>query len=247
VRGEENPQLSVPVPANRQQAALDALLSTITPSALALPEAARERIPPRPPGHPSTRELFEGRTDPTLDPYAPAEVAATMVLDALTVPERALRLIEQHDTAKELPGLRETLAQITDAVWKTKAPDDAYRAELQRTVQQAWTDVLLDRADEAQGSPAVRARLEQHLRTLRDWLGAHPGNTPEAEAHRTALQASIARFLNRSHETASRPAAVEAPPGSPIGQAPGYHRRHAQRQAWLDRWGPAPHLCSGPQ
>ncbi len=242
VRGEADPQLSERVQAQRQRAALDALLSTITPSALALPEAARDRIPPRPPGHPDNRELFEGRTDPTFDPYAPAEVAATMVLDALTVPERALRLIEQRDANADLPGLQGTLAEITDAVWKADAPADAYRAEVQRTVQQVWTDVLLDRADAEEGSPAVQARFEQHLRTLRDWLAAHPGESTEAEAHRAAVRTSIDRFFNRSHDTASRPSTVEAPPGSPIGQAPGYHRRHVQRQAWLDQWTPSP--CS---
>ena len=242
VRGESEAQVSERVPAQRQAAALDALLSTITPAALALPEAARDRIPPRPPGHPDTREVFEGRTDPTFDPYAPAEVAATMVLDALTVPERALRLIEQRDATPDLPGLQGTLAQITDAVWKADPPADGYRAEVQRTVQQVWTDVLLDRADAADGAPAVQARLEQHLRTLRDWLADHPGEGAEAKAHRTAVRTSIERFFDRSHDAAARPSTVDAPPGSPIGQAPGYHRRHAQRQAWLDRW--TPPVCS---
>jgi len=247
VRGEETPQLSDPVPPDRQAAALDALLGTIAPSALALPEAVRERIPPRPPGHGDNRELFDGRTDPTFDSYASAEAAATMVLDALTVPARAMRLIEQHDADPALPGLQETLTEITDAVWKADAPNDAYRAEIQRTVQQVWTDVLLDRADAAESAPAVRARLEQHLRTLRDWLAGRPGKTAEAKAHRAAIQASIARFLDRSRDTTTRPASVDTPPGSPIGQAPGYARRHAQRQAWLDQWGPIPHTCSQQQ
>ena len=239
MRGEADPHLSKRVPASQQTAALDALLSTITPSALALPDAARDRIPPRPPGHPDNRELFEGRTDPTFDPYAPAEVAATMVLDALTVPERALRLVEQHDANASLPGLQGTLTTITDAVWKADAPADGYRAEVQRTVQQVWTDVLLNRASAADGPPAVQARLEQHLRSLQDWLAAHPGKDAEAKAHRTALQASIERFLDRAPDTAARPSSVDAPPGSPIGEAPGHHRRHVQRQAWLDQWTPS--------
>jgi len=243
VRGEENPQLSEPVPADRQSAALDALLSTIAPSALSLPEVVRERIPPRPPGHPSNRELFDGRTGRTFDPYAPAEVAATMVLDALTQPERALRLIEQHDADPALLNVREMLTQVTDAVWKADAPENAYAAEIQRTVQQVWTDVLLDRADTAEISPAVQARFELHLRTLREWLRTNPGATPEVEAHRAAIERSITRFLDRSHDTSTRPASVETPPGSPIGQAPGYHQRHTQRQAWLDQWGPAPPAC----
>ncbi len=244
VRGEDAPTLSEPVPADRQSDALNALLATLSPAALALPEAARERIPPRPPGHPDTRELFDGRTGPTFDPYAPAEAAATLVLDALTVPERALRLVEQHDTDATLPGLRQTLARITEAVWRRDAPDDAYRAELQRTVQQVWTDVLLERAHDARTSPAVQARFEQHLRTLRTWLAAHPGSTPEAEAHRATLQAAVARFLDRPADAASRPASVDAPPGSPIGQsAPAYQRRHTERRSWLRHQRPGPRMC----
>ncbi|MFB6273061.1 MAG: zinc-dependent metalloprotease [Salinibacter sp.] len=245
VRGEEAPMLSKPVPRERQTAALDALLSTVTPAALALPKAARERIPPRLPGHPDNRELFDGRTGPTLDPYVPAEVAATMVFDALTQPHRALRLIEQRDAHDGQLGFQETLRRVTNAVWKADPSSDAYRAEVQRTVQQAWTDVLLDRAGSSEGSPAVHARLEHHLRSLRDWLAAHPGATSEAEAHRAAVKASIARFLDRSRDTATRPATADPPPGSPIGhQAPGYHRRHTRRQAWLDLWSPAPPVCA---
>jgi hypothetical protein len=166
------------------------------------------------------------------------------VLDALTVPERALRLLEQHDTDAALPSLRQALARITEAVWRRDAPDDAYRAELQRTVQQVWTDVLLNRAHAARTSPAVQARFEQHLRTLRTWLAAHPGSTPEAEAHRATLQAAVARFLDRPADAAPRPASVDAPPGSPIGQStPTYQRRHAERRSWLQHQRPVPRMC----
>lgn len=243
LRGEEDPVRSDPVQAEQQQAALKGLLSTITPSALALPDAARERIPPRPPGHGSNRELFDGRTDPTFDPYAPAEVGATMVLDALTVPERAMRLVEQHDANGELPGLQDVLTNITDAVWKTAAPTDAYQAEIQRTVQQVWTDVLLSRASSANVAPAVRARLEHHLRTVRDWLEAHPGTNSEAEAHRTAARTSIERFLERTQETATPPERLDTPPGSPIGQAGAFHQRHDQRRSWLEHWAPEKTIC----
>ena len=40
------------------------------------------------------------------------------------------------------------------------------------------------------------------------------------------------------------PAALDTPPGSPIGQAPGFHRRSVQRQAWLDQWSPGPRMCT---
>ena len=242
MRGGEG-RLGDPVPAAQQTAALDALLETITPAALALPEAAREQIPPRPPGHPPNRELFEGRTDPVFDAYAPAEAAATMTLEALTEPERTMRLLAQHDADSDRPSLRTVLDRITDHVWRTNAPADAYRAELQRTTQQVWTDVLLSRAGHGDTAPAVRARLERHLRSLHDWLAEHPGDGAEAQAHRTAQQAAIDRFLNRTQETTTPPSSLDAPPGSPIGQGTAYHERQTQRRAWLHHWGPSPQRC----
>jgi len=224
------------VPAARQTAALKALLETVTPSAVALPESAREQIPPRPPGHPPNRELFEGRTDPVFDAYAPAEVAASMTFDALTQPERAMRLVAQHDANADLPGFRAVLDRITEKVWKTDAPTDAYRSELQRTVQQVWTDVLLDRAGSADTAPAVRARLTAHLRTLHEWLRNQPGTTAETAAHRATQRDAIGRFLNRDQEVTTPPSSVGTPPGSPIGQAPAYHERQALRRSWLEKW-----------
>lgn len=243
VRGEPEARLSDRVPGDRQQAALEGLLETIMPDQLALPEAARERLPPRPPGHSSNRELFDGRTGPTFDPYAPAEIAASMVLEALIHPGRALRLVEQHDADPDLPGLREVLSRITNRVWRADRPEEAYRAELQRTVQQVWTDILLNRVDNADTAPAVRARLTQHLRTLRTWLEDNAGSDAETQAHRRTIRDMIQRYLTRDHETASPPSSLETPPGSPIGQAPGFVRRQERRQEWMDTSGPTLPAC----
>jgi hypothetical protein len=232
------------VPADRQRAALDALLETIRPEPLALPAAVRTRLPPRPPGYPSNRELFEGRTGLTFDPYAPGEVAATMVLEALTQPERAMRLVVQHDADPDRPGLSAVLTRITDQVWKSAVPADAHRAETQRTVQQVWTDVLLSRAGHAEVAPAVRARLTQHLRGLSGWLAENPGGDAETQAHRQSLRSTIQRFLERDHEGSTPPSTLETPPGSPIGQdAPAYLQRQQRRHEWLAEQAPALPAC----
>lgn len=245
LRGEDGRRLSDRVPAGQQEAALEALLETVTPSALALPEAAREQIPPRPPGHPSNRELFEGRTDPTFDPYAPAEVAATMVLDAVVEPERAMRLVVQNDANADLPSLQDVLARVTDAVWKADPPEEADEAELQRTVQQVWTDVLLDRAGSADLAPAVQARITNHLYMLHRWLGENGGVDPETQAHRLQMRDAIDRFLQRSQEAATPPASLDTPPGSPIGHAPSRPaRRQELRRTLLQTWSPSLPTCS---
>ncbi len=247
-RGGEAPRPE-PVEAARQEATLDALLQAVTPEALRLPEAAR-RIPPRPPGYGDTRELFDGYTGRTFDPYAPAAVAAQMVLEPIVQPQRAARLAYQQDFNADLPGLAHVLGQVTDHVWKAPVPEDAYDAELQRIAQHVWTDVLLEGAARETLAPAVRARLTQHVRALRTWLEDQPGAGDETAAHRALARAAIDRFLDRSYEAAPPPPALDVPPGSPIGatigaHVPGYVQRLHNRHVLLDRWTPRP-ACALP-
>ena len=245
LRGDETASMPTPVAADAQREALEALLETLDPEALRVPDAVRERLPPRPPGHPRTRELFPGHTGLTFDAYAPAEVAASMVLNLLVHPERAMRLVTQHDADADLPSLRTVLDRITAFVWEAEPPSEAYDAELPRTVQQVWTDVLLDRAGQEGVAMAVRSRTAAHLRDLSDWLDANPGSDAETGAHRAQMNASIERFLTRSEESSVPPPAIQTPPGSPIGtQAPAWHRRQQQRAERLNRWTPAP-WCAG--
>lgn len=77
-----------------QWQALDALLTTLTPDALQLPEALIAKIPPRPSGYPASLETFAGYTGPTFDPLAAAEAAAGPAIASILNPQRAARLIE---------------------------------------------------------------------------------------------------------------------------------------------------------
>ena len=207
-----------PVAAQVQRAALEALLETVTPQALALPEAARRAIPPRPPGYPENRELFDGYTGLTFDPYAPAETAARMTLSQLLVPTRMARMAYQEDFSAAHPGLQDVLEKVTARVWKQQAPEEAYEASLQRTVQQVWTEALLEAAQEKKLAPPVRAHLVAHLRALEDRLGSHPGTGHDAQAHRTLARSQITRFLDRSYQPDAEEApSLDMPPGSPIG------------------------------
>jgi hypothetical protein len=132
---------------------------------------------------------------------------------------------------------------VTAQVWEQDVPGDAHRAELQRTVQQVWTDVLLDRAGGADGAPAVQARITAELRSIADWLGDNRGTDPETQAHRTEVRAAIERFLGRSQDEVQPPADLETPPGSPIGSAPPAHVRQEQRKQALEVWAPAGMRC----
>src|SRR5258706_7121119 len=88
-KGDTNPQIISP---EEQRRALNAVLNTLKPKALALPESVLRLIPPRPPGYPRTREDFRIRTAPTFDAIAPAEAFADHVCHFLVKQQRAARL-----------------------------------------------------------------------------------------------------------------------------------------------------------
>lgn len=210
------------VPGPMQQAAVDALLQAVTPATLRLPPHLRTHIPPRPPGYEPHRELFDGYTGLTFDPYAPAEAASRMVFSALLNPERAARLAYQADFSRDLPGLLDVLDRVTERIWKQSAPDDPYDAELQRLVQRVWVDELMDLSRDASAAPAVEARVNLHLRQLHTWLnGQRRPRDPEALAHRAEVYEELDRYLLREFRPDERGEEPSIPPGSPIGGSGG--------------------------
>src|ERR1700744_785236 len=96
------------VPAAQQRAALDAVLKTLDPAALTLPESLIKILPPRPPGYDLSRsgnpEPFPARTGLTFDPEGAVESAANLTLELLFEPTRATRLVQYKDRQSEEPG-----------------------------------------------------------------------------------------------------------------------------------------------
>ncbi|WP_218082393.1 zinc-dependent metalloprotease [Anthocerotibacter panamensis] len=225
-----NQQATRPVAATTQRKALEELLATVTPAALRLPRSARTLIPPRPPGYPRHRELFDGYTGLTFDAYAPAQTAAGMVFSAIAQPQRAARLVYQTDLDRTLPGLPQVLDRVTARVWQAPIPADAYDASLQRVSQQAWMNALFDLASYRQNAPAVRALVYAHLHSLDDWLAHHPGKDRTTQAHRTLAHEDLDRFLARDYTTAKGDFEPTTPPGAPIGETLASHA-----EDWLQR------------
>lgn len=245
-----------------QTRAIDALIATVKPTALALPSQVRTQIPPRPPGYGQHRELFDGDTGLIFDPYAPAAVVSQQVFSLLLEPSRATRLVYQKDFDKGQPGLLEMLGRVTNDVWLSREPADSYEAELQRQTQQIWTDMLLTAAASNRQAPAVKARITLHLRDLHAWLTANADEEgDETDAHRLSLLDEIDRFLFRPYQPTETERSITTPPGSPIGSAesswldpsvattssygaaPAWVLRTTQRQQWLQAWIDADTMC----
>ncbi|HAP58710.1 MAG TPA: peptidase, partial [Cytophagales bacterium] len=79
VRGDGQSALT-PVSAADQQAALEALLATLKPEHLAVPESILDQLPPMPLAFGRNRESFKGRTSVMFDPLVAAENGATATL-----------------------------------------------------------------------------------------------------------------------------------------------------------------------
>ena len=211
LRGDGRPLPTV-LPAARQRRALAAVLATLSPSALTLPERIAKTIPPRAFGYPRNRETFPSRTGVTFDTLAPAESAANIVFGLLLRPERATRLVEMHARDASLPGLEDVLDAVLAATWF--APRVAGTgAEVQRVVDSVALEHLFRLGADERSLSHVRAIAHDRLKSLAARL-----NSPRAgdKAHREYAVWRIEQFLRNPKEFAPS-VPVEPPPGQPIG------------------------------
>jgi hypothetical protein len=204
-----------PASAAEQKAALDALLLTLAPAELRLPDSVLAAIPPRPSGYPPHRELFPRYTGAVFDAVSPAVVAADHTVSQLLDPERAARLVEQQALDPSLPGLDDVLDRLVAATAQA-ATSSAYEAEIARAVERVVVERLMSLAASAR-MPQVRAlatdALERRAQTAETAAAGHLG-----AAHEKLLQQDIWRFLARPVATASLPSSPAIPPGPPIGE-----------------------------
>jgi hypothetical protein len=199
-----------PVPAARQRAALEAVLATLEPEALDLPEPLLGALRPVAADYPARHEFLAGRTSPAFDALGAAATAADLVVGTLLPPERLARLVDFHRRDPAMPGAKEVLDAITRRVFSGPGPAAPRLREIRSAVQAATVRRLLAAATTPQ-TPAVRAALEASLQGLAVDL-ARDSRTGEPSDR--ALRALLARDMER---WLARPAAV--PPGAPT--APG--------------------------
>ena len=216
VRGDGTPP-PTPVPAARQRAALAAVLGTLEPSVLDLPEALLALLPPAAVEYPPHREFFAMRTSPAFDALGAAATAADLTLSVLLPPERLARMVDFHRRDPAEPGPGEVLEALTARVFAAPMPASPRLREIRRTVQAATVRRLLVAAAQPAQVPGARAALEASLHGLAAALArdARSGE-PADRALRQLLAGDIQRWFARpSGATGGAPA--ELPPGPPIG------------------------------
>jgi hypothetical protein len=223
-----------PVPANEQQAALDALLATLDPAVLLIPASVLELLPPRPSGYGRTRELFPRYTGSMFDAITPAVVSADHTVSSILQSQRAARMVEQHAVDSSLPGLDAVIGTLVTRTFEIR-PATSYEAEVSRSVQRVVVDRLMALAANA-AMPQVRAIATAHLEHIRGMSAASSADRPEA-AHKALLARDIGRFLDRPAGEFSQPSTMNAPPGAPIGDPAMEWLRNLDPGCWwLEGW-----------
>ncbi len=220
--------------------ALDALLQTVDPVELTLPQRILDLIPPPSPGRGRGREQLPSRAGPAFDPVAAAEMAADLTFGMILDDARATRLVDHRARDAEQPGLTGILDRLLGATWRAD-PLPELAGEVGRAVDTALLRRLLALASgtPAGGAPSdvptnllasgpvvsaasqqVRAEALTVVVELRDWLEANPvaaGGPDAAERdHRSHAAWQIDRFLDDPRSVAL-PRPLRAPDGSPIG------------------------------
>ncbi len=216
LRGDNlaNPRIVSP---EDQKKALAAVLKTLEPQTLTLPESLLQILPPRPPGLRKTQESFPGETGLTFDPIASAESAADLTLAVLLNPERASRLVQYHMREPNAPSLRGVLEEISRTTAGRIEGGHTMSSEVERAVEFRGLEAMFALAMNPAVSSQARSIVEWHLADLlKQWTTAAPLQDTAEAIHRAGMIDRLQAF-QRDPEKFVPAKPVEAPPGMPIG------------------------------
>jgi hypothetical protein len=212
--GQKLPEI---VPLADQNRAIAAVLKTLEPETLTLPEALLKIMPPRPPGLRKTQESVPSETGLTFDPIATAESAADLTLAVLLDPARASRIVQYHMREHPGPSLRVLLESISKTTAERPEGGHTISSEVERAVEFRALEAMFGLAVNPAASSQARAIARSHIDVLLKAWTTEPPPRDSAEAiHRKAM-------IDRIDEFEKDPAKfvpvkpIEAPPGMPIG------------------------------
>ena len=216
LRGDGQAAPTIVAPAD-QKKALDAVLKTLQPQTLTLPESLLHILPPHPPGWPRTQESLPSHTGLTFDPIAAAEASADLTLQVLLDPARASRLIEYHMRVPASPSLRGVLEAVSNTTAERPEGGHSMTSEVERAVEFRGLEAMMTLAVNPEASSQARAIARSHIEDLLKTMTTAKPLEDTAEAiHRNAM---IERMHQFEHDPAKFVPAkpVQAPPGMPIG------------------------------
>ena len=216
LRGDGQPVTELLSP-QQETKALEALLKTIEPAQLVLPENLLKIIPPRALGYERHRELIKIKTELTFDPISIAESAADLTFSLILHPARANRLIEHHARDPKLAGLHTVIDKLIAATFKAAA-----KTGLEGSIQLSTNYVLFNNMAKLSVSKNALAEAKAitllKLDQLKSWLSTKVTLDEELRAHYQFIIKQI-NLLHQNPEEFKSEELLPAPPGMPIGDA----------------------------
>ncbi len=227
-----------PVSDEKQREALAALVETLDPDALTLPDTLVNLLTP--PlgvfGSSNVAETFDSDTGPVFDLVTAADSAAAISMGALLHPDRLARLVDYESRDSSRLEVNDVLSAIERQLFANQPT--ARRQAIAQRLQTRFVSTLITLSGgapaegEAQAAAVglsngagdtapsnVQSIIDLYLKGLRTRIapGLLEGQTP-TRAHREWLIANIERHFNRPAPPRSGVVgAPEVPPGSPIG------------------------------
>lgn len=216
LRGDGQPIAEMVSPQD-QIKAIEAVLKTVDPAVLALPESVIKLIPPRPLGYSRHREVIKIRTGLTFDPLSAVESAADLSFSLLLHPERAARLFEYHSRDARLPSLESVMDKAISYTFKA-ATKPGYQGAVQITVNNVLLTNMLSLAANDEASTQVKAIAHLEIDKLKTWLNSKVRSASDEDwkAHYNYALTLIDRF-EKNPDDFKNETPLEAPPGQPIG------------------------------
>jgi len=205
--GQALPQAVSP---ERQLQAISALLATLDPAMLRLPDGLLALIPPRPPNNSKSRETFSGATGILFDAKSPAASAVAMTLRVLLEPSRAARMLQNGS-----PDFVALTSALLDASWRQKIPGGMTGA-IQRQTNMQVLYALLGLAFDPVADGEVRAIALDAVTGLDDWLARQSPKDTILRSHYSFARFEIERLRRDPSQLQLLPP-VTVPPGGPIG------------------------------
>ncbi|MCS5489124.1 zinc-dependent metalloprotease [Algoriphagus limi] len=210
VKGDNQPNHTW-IDAKLQNEAVSALLKTIEPEQLEVPQHILALIPPRPYGYGKNRETFVSRTGPIFDPIAPAENIVDAVFTFLLESGRANRLHLQAMQNSSLPSFESVLNQVSNQLFQNNLPS-GLKQEIKMMTEAKFVDYLINLSKNGNASNSVRAIARMQLEKITQ-ISSQGGLLG---THRKYLSDKIQAYLDQPHEISS-PESLKIPDGAPIG------------------------------
>ncbi|MCO4800112.1 MAG: zinc-dependent metalloprotease [Colwelliaceae bacterium] len=217
VREIDNNNLLEPVQGKQQRAAFKALLKTLSPEVLTLPEHIIKLIPPKAYGYYRDRESFTSKTGLTFDAVSVAEASAKHTLSLLLNSARLARLQQQAMMNNDIFSISDLLNKLVKSTIKS-SPKKGLKVLIQQRVNQQVVEHLLALWHKKGLVSEVRSEIYLTLTQVKSWLNANKSvrKYKLLSAQFSLLENQIFYSLGQG-KLITPTSIIQMPPGSPIG------------------------------